>query len=59
MAVVRFILKINWVAKNAFSTVLILSKDEVYINQSGNTKLVFKVIFDQDIYRPEHLSSLL
>jgi hypothetical protein len=59
MAVVRFILKINWVAKNAFSKVLILSKDEVYINQSGNTKLVFKVIFDQDIYRPEHLSSLL
>jgi len=27
--------------------------------QSGNTKLVFKVICDQDIYRPDHLSSKL
>ncbi len=28
------------------------------VAQSGNTKLVFKVICDQDMYRPEHLSSL-
>jgi hypothetical protein len=42
-----------------FFNLLMLSKDEVYIDQSGNiyidqsgnTKLVFKVIFDQDIYR--------
>jgi hypothetical protein len=42
-----------------------MSKDEVYIDQSGNvyidesgnTKLVFKVLKYQDIYRPEHLSS--
>jgi hypothetical protein len=56
------IIKINWFAKNALTNVLILSKDEVYIDQSGNiyidqsgniyidqsgnTKLVFK-----DIYR--------
>jgi hypothetical protein len=51
--------------KNTFSKILILSKDEVYIDQSGNvyiyqsgnTKLVFKVLIYQDIYRPEHLSS--
>jgi hypothetical protein len=43
-----------------------MSKDEVYIDQSGNvyidesgnTKLVFKVLKYQDIYCPEHLSSL-
>jgi hypothetical protein len=56
----RFILKINWFAKNALTNVLILSKDDVYIDrsgnvyidrsgnvyidQSGNTKLVFKDI---------------
>jgi hypothetical protein len=43
-----------------------MSKDEVYIDQSGNvyidqsgnTKLVFKEFNYQDIYRLEHLSSL-
>jgi hypothetical protein len=29
----------------------------VYIDESGNTKLVFKTLKYQDIYRPEHLSS--
>jgi hypothetical protein len=56
---ISFILKINWFAKNALTNVLILSKDEVYIDQSGNTNLVFKVLNYQDIYRLEHLSSLL
>jgi hypothetical protein len=57
----RCILKINWFAKNALTNALILSKDEVYIDQSGNvyidqsgnvyidqsgnTKLVFKDIY--------------
>jgi hypothetical protein len=52
-------LKINWFGKNALTNVLILNKDEVYIDQSGNvyidesgnTKLVFKVLIYQDIYR--------
>jgi hypothetical protein len=45
--------------KKSFSRILILIKDEVYIDQSGNvyidqsgnTKLVFKVLNYQDIYR--------
>jgi peptidyl-tRNA hydrolase len=36
----------KWVSKIALTKELILSKDEVYIDQSGNTELVFK-----DIYR--------
>jgi hypothetical protein len=36
-----------------------MSKDEVYIDQSGNAKLVFNVFNYQDIYRPENLSSKL
>jgi hypothetical protein len=45
-----FIPKINWFAKISFSNLLIMGKDEA--------KLVFKVLKYQDIYRPEHLSSL-
>jgi hypothetical protein len=62
--------KIHWFANNALTKILILSKDKVYIDrsgnvyidQSGNPKLVFKVIhyqemFYQDNYRPEQLSA--
>jgi hypothetical protein len=36
---VQIILKIHWFAKNALTNVLILSKAEVYIDQSGNVHI--------------------
>jgi hypothetical protein len=45
-------------AKNTLTNELLLSKEEVYIDQSVNTKLAFKVLNYKDIYRPEHISAL-
>jgi hypothetical protein len=50
----RFIRLIHWFANITLPDIFMLSREEVYIDQSGNTKLVLKVDLYRAMYFPVH-----